>query len=66
MYKNPSLLLTLKEHYLHGKLTWNEYVRLRREALKHGVYAEKEMVDKDLKEAWSNEKIIKFAFGENV
>lgn len=70
MSKNPSALLTLKDSYMRGLLTWDEYIRLRRKALKHGVYAEKKMsndfVHQEAFDAWLNEKIVRFVFGENV
>lgn len=64
--KNPSLLVKLKTAYEKGQLTWNEYVRLRKEALKHGVFAEKRMADRDIKTAWKNDKIVNFVFGQNI
>ena len=41
--QNPSRLVSLKEAYNKGQLTFFEYIRLRTQALKVNVYTGKEI-----------------------
>jgi len=67
--KNPSLIFTIKNYYMEGRLTLDEYMRLKRKAVKYGVRATKMMGEpsqEDIKRAWKNDKALRYAFGNSI